>query len=98
VLGIRTDEDIRIEGWLKSWTQKQIEAVVAKCGTDASDRIREQHEWLRRIQELDTWNLLFICGANHFASFANLLQRAGIAVIEACQDWEPILETKTKLE
>ena len=91
-LGIRQDNNIKTEGWLNNWTPEQIDAAVLKYGNDASDRIREQ-EWLTRIQELDVWPLLFICGADHFTPFAALLREAGMTVIEAHQDWEPEIET-----
>jgi hypothetical protein len=86
-LGIRQDNDIKIEGWLNNWTSEKIEAEILASGRIASDRIRERY-WLRRIQELNVWPLLFICGADHFTSFATLLREMGMSVIEAYQDWE----------
>jgi hypothetical protein len=86
MLGIKQEAEIRIEGWQKSWSQEQIEAAV--IANSMSDRIREL-EWLRRIQTLDIWPLVFICGANHFASFGALLRKSGITVFEAFQDWVP---------
>lgn len=58
-----------------------------------SYRIRER-EWFRRIQVFDEWPLLFICGAIHVAHFAQLLRENGVNVIEAYQDWGPIIEVK----
>jgi hypothetical protein len=85
LLGINPEEinKIKAQGWKNGWTQKQIDAV-----DNESDRIRER-EWLRRIQNLNTWPLLFICGADHFTSFAILLRKAGMTVLEAFQDWAP---------
>jgi hypothetical protein len=87
VLGIRSDHDIELQGWRESWTRKKINADIRRYGSIVSDRIREK-EWLRRIQELDVWPLLFICGSDHFVPFATLLRDAGMTVIEAHQDWE----------
>ena len=87
-LGIRQDNDIRAEHLFDEWTQEQVDADVLARGCVPSDKIREQF-WLRRIQELDAWPLLFICGANHFTSFAALLRAASIGVVEAHPDWEP---------
>lgn len=87
-LGIRQDNDIRVEHLSDDWTLEQIEADVAARGRAASDPIRERF-WWSRIQQLNTWPLLFICGANHFVSFAALLRGAGVEVIEEYRDWEP---------
>jgi hypothetical protein len=91
-LGIRQDNDIRAEHMFDGWTQEQIEADVLARGSVPSDKIREQF-WLRRIQELDVWPLLFICGAHHFTPFATLLSEAGVSVVEAHQDWKLKIET-----
>ena len=87
-LGIRRDCDIELQGWRERWPRKKINAGIHSHGSAVSDRIREK-EWLRRIQALDTWPLLFVCGADHFAQFSKLLQMAGITVVEAYKDWEP---------
>ena len=87
-LGIRQDNYIRAEHMFDGCTQEQIEADVLARGSVPSDRIREQF-WLQRIQEFDMWPLLFICGANHFNSFAALLRAGHLDVVEAHRDWEP---------
>ena len=87
-LGIRQDNDIRAEHLCDGWTQEQVEADVLARGRVSSDRIREQF-WLQKIQKFDVWPLLFICGTNHFTSFAKLLSSAGIDVVEVHPDWEP---------
>lgn len=89
-LGIRDNGDMRNECTENDWSQEQLDAEVLK-NTEVSHRIRER-EWLRRIQMFDKWPLLFICGANHFSHFAQLIQKNGIKIIEAYQDWEPAIE------
>jgi hypothetical protein len=44
-------------------------------------------EWLRRIQENDTWPVLVICGADHFDSFYKLLLQNGIKTTRADPNW-----------
>ena len=92
VLGIRSDHDIELQGWRESWSRKKINASIRRYGSIASDRIREK-EWLRRIQKLKAWPLLFVCGADHFAQFSRLLRMAGLTEVEAFKDWEPGMET-----
>jgi len=87
-LGIFQDNDIRLEGILNNWTPEHIDAEILVRGADASDSIRENF-WLSKIKEIDTWPLLFICGADHFNSFADLLRENGVNVVESCKDWEP---------
>jgi hypothetical protein len=87
-LGIRQDNSIRAEHRLDGWTQEQIEADVLARGSVPSDRIREQF-WFQRIQELNVWPLLFICGANHFNSFGALLRAEHFDAMEAHRDWAP---------
>ena len=87
-LGIRQDNDIRAEHMVDGWTPEQIEADVLARGSVPSDRIRELI-WLQKIQELNVWPLLFICGANHFTQFVALLKANRISVVEAHPDWEP---------
>ena len=91
-LGIRSDQDIELQGLRENWPRKKIDTVIRKCGDVVSDRIREK-EWLRRIQKLEAWPLLFVCGADHFAQFSTLLRMAGLTVVEAYKDWESGMET-----
>lgn len=87
-LGVHQDNYIRAEHMFDEWTREQIDADVLARGSVPSDRIRERF-WLKRIQELDTWPLLFVCGANHFNSFAALLRASHLDVVEAHRDWVP---------
>ena len=87
-LRILQNNDIRAEHLRDGWTQEQIEVDVLARGNQASDKIRERF-WWQKIQVLDTWPLLFICGANHFTSLTGLLESAGMEVIETHRDWAP---------
>lgn len=94
-LGIRQDADIRAEHIIDGSTEAEIEADVAVRGRAASDKIREQY-WWTQISELDTWPLLFICGADHFESFASLIRCNDMEVFEAAGDWEPVDAEESK--
>lgn len=59
--------------------------------TDAirSEYRKREEYWLQKLQDLDEWPALFICGANHVESFQELLSMNSIAVVVLAQDWEP---------
>ncbi|TKB67464.1 MAG: hypothetical protein E8D52_12890 [Nitrospira sp.] len=59
--------------------------------TKESHGMREQ-VWLEKIIQYDQWPLLFICGANHFRGFFNLLRNSGFHVIESHEDWAPLTQ------
>jgi hypothetical protein len=81
-LGIRGENDIRSCGFINDWSQEQIENEVRK-----SHEIREQY-WLNQLQILNSWPLLFVCGANHTEPFSALLRSNGFKVIVPFADWE----------
>jgi hypothetical protein len=47
---------------------------------------RERH-WLEQLTTFDRFPALFICAADHFASFKNLLNQSGFSVVEVAPDW-----------
>jgi len=82
-LGIRGENDIRLEEVLSDWTPERIESEIRR-----SHEIREQY-WLSQLRILDSWPLVFVCGANHAEGFTNLLRNNGFEVIVHFADWEP---------
>ncbi len=82
-LGIRTENDIRAHGFLNNWNQQQIETEIRK-----SHDIRERY-WLDQVLSLNTWPLLFVCGAIHSEPFSALLRDRKFEVIVPFSDWEP---------
>jgi hypothetical protein len=82
-LGIRAENDIRAQGICSNWTQEQFEAKVRK-----SHEIREKY-WLDQLRILNSWPLLFVCGANHIEPFSALLRSNGFEVIVPFTDWKP---------
>ena len=82
-LGIFGENEIRVDAWFKDWSPGQLEAEIRK-----SHEIRERH-WLAQLQILNSWPILFICGANHSKPFSALLRESGYEVIVPFADWEP---------
>jgi len=84
-LGVRHENMIKSEGWLRGWEQEQLEREAR-----ASYSIRERH-WLNQILNMNCWPTLFVCGANHVLAFRKLLDANGrTAQVIEC-DWEPRL-------
>jgi len=54
--------------------------------TQTTYRQRES-EWLRRINVLDAWPVLIICGADHYQPFYELLSEEGIDVVKESCEW-----------
>lgn len=86
-MGIRQENDIRAEHMFDGLGAEKLKAEV-NSHMAAYDKIREKF-WWSRIMELNVWPLLFICGANHFVSFAALANENGAVVTEAFPDWKP---------
>lgn len=82
-LEIRQENDIRVEAWLSRSTLSE---------PDIAARITESHAkregyWLQQLRILNVWPVLFICGADHVASFCELLKQQSIAAHVAAEDW-----------
>ena len=82
-LGIRFEQLIRVDGFSWNWTEGKITQAV-----ETSHSIREQF-WQQQLIDLDSWPVLFICGAHHVERFSKLLRKSGIIVKIAFNDWEP---------
>ena len=80
-LGIKSENEIRITAFPK----RLSEAVVKKLEAESIKR-REQ-EWLRRLVEAKSKNILFICGANHISTFVQLALGAGFKCRVAHANW-----------
>ena len=53
---------------------------------ERTHRLRE-NEWWRRIQIMNTWPCLVICGANHYHPFKEKLIKQGVQVIDTEECW-----------
>lgn len=83
-LGIRQENDIRAFGFVNNWSPEVVEEEIRK-----SIRIREEY-WLHQLIDLNSWPLLFVCGADHCDSFSKLLSSAGFRVSIPIADWAPL--------
>ncbi len=83
-LGIIGVQEIRLIGFHKNWTVDTIKAAIRE------DNAKREGYWLKRLLELNIWPAIFICGADHCDSFAELLRESGIQVTVAVADWKPI--------
>ena len=82
-LGIMDENDVRASLVFKKFNEEQVQAKI-------SDHVRlREEEWLRRVAELGTGPILFVCGANHVDTFTALLDLHGLQVTIVCRDWEP---------
>lgn len=82
-LGIRDENFIRAIGHISSKSPDEIEVEVL------SERRKREPIWLAQLQSLNTWPVLFICGAWHIPSFTALLQQAGLPSVTLASDWGP---------
>lgn len=82
-LGIRQENEFRIQAWLSSSTLSDSELAARVTESYA---MRERY-WLEQLRELNVWPVLFICGADHVSSFCELLKQQSIAAHVAAEDW-----------
>lgn len=82
-LGIRQENDLRAEGFLKNWSEKELQRNIR-----AEHEKREKY-WLNQIKALSNYPLLFVCGANHVNSFSILLRKQGLNLQILEEDWPP---------
>lgn len=62
--------------------------VYKEYNTRLENTYREREaEWLKRIEELDTWPVLIICGTIHYQPFYELLVSKGISVTKEGIKW-----------
>ncbi len=80
-LGIRQENDIRISAFPSTLPESEVAMRLAE-----SHARRERH-WLEQLRSLNLWPVLFVCGADHVASFCHLLKQKDIAVHIAEEDW-----------
>ena len=72
----------------KSSADKQSLEIHKECDVRMQIAYRQREfEWLKRINELDTWPVLIICGAEHYEFFDDLLVSSGIVVVKEESKW-----------
>ena len=80
-LGILQENPIRAKGFLSNWSEAEISSRVL------DEHMKRERYWLDQIRDLNQWPVLFVCGANHVASFCDLLAREGLAASIGAADW-----------
>lgn len=72
---------------LENWEDRPVEAT-AEYNTRIENTYRQREaEWLKRINTLNIWTVLIICGADHYEPFYELLVSSGIEVIKEEDRW-----------
>ena len=82
-LDIRQENDLRIEAFLSNCTLSEPD-IAARV---ADSHAKRERYWLDQLRDLKVWPVLFVCGADHVASFSQLLKQQGMAVHVAAEDW-----------
>jgi hypothetical protein len=81
-LGMIIDEsDIHLQ---KLWSGLSEEQVNRKIRDE--HKKREQY-WLKELQDLEVFPVLFICGANHALSFADVVSQGGLPSEVLYENW-----------
>ena len=82
-LGIRENHVVRYHVRQKNLSEEQIRQLCWE------EDLKREPYWLCKVQELNVWPLLFICGSDHIKSFTQLLSTVATAVHVAHQNWSP---------
>lgn len=82
VLGIMDENEIRISAFPKSVEEATVQTLVAESWR------RREEEWLRRLIELKSKNIVFVCGACHVSTFVSLAMEQGFECQVAHANWK----------
>lgn len=81
-LGILNEGTVEYYGKYRcNWSRHEIDNRI-----ENEDRKREA-VWLSKIEDLNTWPLLFICGSKHTIPFRKLLAETGYIVHLEVENW-----------
>jgi hypothetical protein len=80
-LGITSEQEVSLDGFFNDRSPQQIEARRS-----AEVGIRESY-WLDQLLDMNTWPVLFVCGANHVETFPQILDDQKIAYEIIFRDW-----------
>lgn len=73
---------------IDEWPENPEAEVNRELASRIQDTYRKRElEWLKRINELDIWPVLIICGASHYEPFYKLLVSSGIDVVKEESKW-----------
>jgi len=79
-----------IENWDNEYKKNTLpDKVLTEYNNRIQDTYRQREaEWLKRINNLNVWSTLVICGSSHYEPFYELLMSSGIDVIKVKNKWE----------
>ena len=67
--------------------RRQVLGISVGGKDTAEDTRKREADWMRRVDELDTFPCLFVCGADHVQSFRSVLERSKCRVEVLADDW-----------
>jgi hypothetical protein len=73
--------DIEYEAYRNDWSCEKLAREIR-----TSHDIRERY-WLGELLDLNTWPVIFVCGADHVEPFRTLLETNGLHVDIVARDW-----------
>jgi hypothetical protein len=97
-LGIERVNNINYEFFMRD---DDLEATPQSLKKEYDSRVQDTYRareavWLEKLQELDTWPVLVICGANHFQPFERLLSSKNFDVVKDNPYWGSYTQTKSR--
>lgn len=86
-LGIPSLNAIENEIFMEFY-DKDSEEAISECTRRKEESYRNREsEWLHRLEMLNIWPVIVICGSAHHDPFANLLESSGFEVETPCKEW-----------
>ena len=80
-LGIVEETQIEMKAWVHEWSKNET------ATQQTMHRTMRERLWLRELNRMEQWPVLFVCGANHMSSFQQILEQDNITVCVAAKDW-----------
>lgn len=80
-LGITSEQEVSLDGFFNNRSPQSIET---RRSTEFEIREKYRQD---RLLDMNTWPVLFVCGANHVESFAKILDDQTIAYEIIVRDW-----------
>jgi hypothetical protein len=81
-LGIQDENSIRISAFPKTLDEKLVQRLVEQSWK------RREEEWLRRLDGLASYRIVFVCGASHVETFVPRAIEHGFHVEVRHADWK----------
>jgi hypothetical protein len=82
LLGIHEENMIRVSAFPEMLNEATVQQLSAQSWR------RREEEWLRRLNNIKATRIIFICGAEHIATFPALAVQRGFQVVVEHATWE----------